>query len=128
MHRGPVSGTRFRVGPPRPGAASRRRRYSLWLAVACVPLLVGIVFTALAPTLRAEARVSSFTQAHGARRSAVIVSVHNIAHVTKHGNSTGPSGGRPVTYTAEVTLSLAQPVSGQDRTTLFVPGYDRDAP
>jgi hypothetical protein len=104
--------------------------YPAWLGAACIPLVVGVVFLAVSPFLRAQAAHSGFVQAHGVRRAAVVLSVNNIADTSTNTTGTG-SRKRTTTstsYTAEVAVRLASPVNGQALSTVHVPRYDSDAP
>jgi len=67
--------------------------------------------------LRSSAARSSFVQAHGVRREAVILNVDNIAHMstTTTGSGSGKHTVTSTTYTAEVLVRLADPVDGQAR-------------
>jgi hypothetical protein len=106
------------------------RGSTIGLVVMLVPLVIGVVFIIVSFALRPQAALSSFVQAHGVRRAAVILSVDNIAHTTT--TMTSPGGNQPAvattttTYTADVLVSLADPVGGQARTTVHVPGYEKD--
>ena len=100
------------------------------LVVVGVPLLVGIIFLIVSFAIRSQAALSGFVQAHGVRRSAVIVSVQNEEHHST--TTTGSGSGRHTTtstsWTALVQVSLADPVGGQARTTVHVPGYESAGP
>ena len=100
------------------------------LVAVLILLFIGVVFIILSIALRSSAALSSLVQAHGVRREAVILRVDNIAH--KSTTTTG-SGSRnhtvtSTTYTAEVLVSLADPVGGQARTTINVPRYETNGP
>jgi hypothetical protein len=95
-----------------------------------VPLLIGIVFIIVSFATRSEAALSSFVQAHGVRREAVILNVQNEEHHST--TTTGSGSSRHTTtstsWTALVQVSLADPVGGQTRTTVHVPGYESASP
>ena len=112
---------------------SRGRRLSgraAGLIAVLIVLFIGAVFITLSLALRLPAARSSFVQAHGIRREAVILNVDNIAHTST--STTGSGSSRhtvtSITYTAEVLASLADPVGGQARTTVHVPRYETDGP
>ncbi len=104
--------------------------YPAWLGAACIPLVIGVVFLAVSPLLRAQAGHSSFVQAHGVRRAAVILSVDNIADTstTTTGSGSHKHTTTSTSYTAQVAVRLASPVNGQARSTVHVPHYDSDGP
>ncbi len=113
--------------------AFRGRRLSgraAGLVAMLVVLIMGVVFLILSFALRSSAALSSFVQAHGVRREAVVLSVDNIAN--KSTSTTGSGSGKhtvtSTTYTAEVLVRLADPVGGQARTTVHVPRYETDGP
>ncbi len=108
----------------------RVRGYALGLGAMLIPLFIGVVFIILSFALRSSAVRSSFVQAHGVRREAVILSVDNIAHKSTTTTGSGSSNHtvRSTTYTAEVLVSLADPVGGQARTTVNVPHYETNGP
>jgi hypothetical protein len=114
------------------GMPRRDQGYAIGLLVMLVPLIIGVVFIIVSFAIRPQAALSSFVQSHGVRRAAVILNVDNIAHTTM--TMTSPGGNQPAvastqtTYTADVLVSLADPVDGQARTTVHVPGYDKDGP
>jgi Kef-type K+ transport system membrane component KefB len=106
----------FRMGPLRGRAAVQ--------VAMIVVMLIGVVFVIISFASRSQAARSSFVQAHGVRREAVILNVDNIAHT-----STNPNGsGHSTTYTAEVLVRLAVPVGGQAQTTVHVPNYEPGGP
>ena len=109
---------------------TRLRGYAAGLVAMLVVLLVGAVFIIVSYALRSQAALSSFVQAHGVRREAVILRVDNIAHTST--TTTGSGSSRhtmtSTTYTAEVLASLAEPVGGQARTTVRVPRYETGSP
>ena len=88
---------------------TRLRGYAAGLVAMLVVLLIGAVFIIMSYALRSQAALSSFVQAHGVRREAVILSVDNIAHTST--TTTGSGSSRhtmtSTTYTAEVLASLA---------------------
>lgn len=100
------------------------------LVAMLIVLFIGAVFIILSFALRSSAALSSFVQAHGVRREAVILSVDNIAHTST--TTTGSGSSRhtvtSTTYTAEVLVRLADPVGGHARTTVHVPRYETDGP
>ena len=108
----------------------RLRGYAAGLVAMLIVLFIGAVFITLSLALRLPAARSSFVQAHGIRREAVILNVDNIAHTST--TTTGSGSSRhtvtSITYTAEVLASLADPVGGQARTTVRVPRYETDGP
>jgi hypothetical protein len=103
----------------------RGRRVS-WSTAGLLAMLflvfIGVVSLILSFVVRSSSERSGFVQAHGVRRAAVIVSVDNIAHT---GDS--PSD-HATTYVALVLVTLADPVGGQARTTVHVPGYESGPP
>jgi hypothetical protein len=109
------------------GGIFRGRRFSGYaagLVAVLVVLFIGVTFLILSFALRSSAALSSFVQAHGVRRAAVILNVDNIART-----STNPNGsGHSTTYTAEVLVRLAVPVGGQAQTTVHVPNYEPGGP
>ena len=102
----------FRMGPLRGRAAVQ--------VAMIVVLLIGVVFVIISFASRSQAARSSFVQAHGVRREAVILSVDNIAQ--KNGS------GSVKTYVAEVLVRLADPVDGQTQTTVHVPNRETEGP
>lgn len=100
------------------------------LVAVLILLFIGVVFIILSIALRSSAALSSFVQAHGVRREAVILSVDNIAHKSTTTTGSGSSNHTvtSTTYTAEVLVSLADPVGGQARTTVNVPRYETNGP
>jgi uncharacterized membrane protein YhaH (DUF805 family) len=91
----------------------RRRRNS---PVTCA--IVGVALLALtagsfiaASSARTQADQSSYVQAHGLQRTALVLSVQNIQHQSR--SSTW--------YTAQVTATLSPPVNGDLSTTVYVP-------
>lgn len=66
--------------------------------------------------VRAEGARSSYTQAHGASRQASILTVRNIQH-----QSHSQHGGTHTWYTAQMSVSLNEPVGGLSQTTVQVP-------
>ena len=100
------------------------------LIAVLIVLFIGAIFIIVSVALRSPAARSSFVQAHGIRREAVILNVDNIAHTST--STTGSGSSRhtvtSITYTAEVLASLADPVGGQARTTVRVPRYETDGP
>ena len=109
----------------RPGFAKR----VVTLVTVGVPLLAGIIFLIVSFATRSGAALSGFVQAHGVRREAVILSVQNEEHHST--TTTGSGSSRHTTtstsWTALVAVSLADPVGGQTRTTVHVPGYESAA-
>src|ERR1700691_5189880 len=109
------------------GGIFRGRRFSGYaagLVAMLVVLFIGVIFLILSFALRSSAALSSFVQAHGVRREAVILNVDNIAHTSTNSNGSGHS----TTYTAEVLVRLAVPVGGQAQTTVHVPNRETDGP
>ena len=100
------------------------------LVAVLVVLFIGVVFLIFSFALRSQAARSSFVQAHGVRRQAVILSVDNIAHQSTTTNGYGSSRHTvtSTTYTAEVLVRLADPVGGQPRTTVHVSRYETGGP
>ena len=98
------------------------------LVAMLIVLVIGVVFVIVSVALRSPAARSSFVQAHGVRREAVILHVDNIARTST--TTTGSSGHTvtSTTYTAEVLARLADPVAGQTRTTVHVPRYETGDP
>jgi hypothetical protein len=100
------------------------------LVAMLIVLVIGVVFVIVSLALRSSAARSSFVQAHGVRREAVILNVDNIAHTST--TTTGSGSSRhtrtSTTYTAEVLVRLADPVGGQARTTVHVPRYETGGP
>jgi hypothetical protein len=100
------------------------------LAAMLIMLFIGAAFIILSFALRSSAARSSFVQAHGVRREALILSVDNIARTST--TTTGSGSSRhtvtSTTYTAEVLVKLADPVGGQARTTVHVPRYETGGP
>jgi hypothetical protein len=99
------------------------------LVAMLIVLVIGVVFIILSFALRAPAALSSIVQAHGVRREGVILNVDNIAHqsTTTSGSGSSKRTVTSTTYTAEVLVSLADPVGGQARTTVHVPRYETDS-
>jgi len=95
-----------------------------------IVLFIGAVFIIVSVALRSSAARSSFVQAHGVRREAVILNVDNIVHTST--STTGSGSAKhtvtSTTYTADVLVRLADPVDGQARTTVHVPRYETDGP
>lgn len=122
----------FRAGGSIAGhvRGGRLRGYAAGLVAMLIVLFIGVVFIILSFALRSPAALSSFVQAHGVRREAVILSVDNIAHksTTTTGSGSSKHTVTSTTYTAEVLASLADPVGGQARTTVHVPRYETDGP
>ena len=116
----------------RPGVirGGRVRGHAAGLGAMLILLFIGVVFVILSFALRSPAALSSFVQAHGVRREAVILSVDNIAHksTTTTGSGSSKHTVTSTTYTAEVLASLADPVGGQARTTVRVPRHETDGP
>lgn len=108
----------------------RLRGHTAGLAAMLILLFIGSVFIILSFALRSSAARSSFVQAHGLPREAAIMRVDNIAHTSTTTTGTGSSRHTVTrtTYTAEVLASLADPVDGQARTTVHVPGYETKGP
>jgi hypothetical protein len=100
------------------------------LIAVLIVLFIGAVFIIVSLALRSSAARSSFVQAHGVRREAVILNVDNIAHTstTTTGSGSGKHTVTSTTYTAEVLVRLADPVDGQARATVHVPRYETDGP
>jgi hypothetical protein len=100
------------------------------LVAVLILLFIGAVFIILSIALRSSAALSSFVQTHGVRREAAILSVDNIAHksTTTTGSGSSTHTVTSTTYTAEVLASLADPVGGQERTTVHVPRYETGGP
>lgn len=98
------------------------------LAAILIPLIIGVVFIITSFTTRSQAALSSFVQAHGDRRAAVILSVDNIKNTstTTTGSGSFKHTETTTSYTALVLVSLADPVGGQARTTVHVPGYETE--
>jgi hypothetical protein len=113
----------FQAGVPGIIRGRRISWYAAGLLAMLVVLFLAVVFLILSFALRSSAARSGFVQAHGVRREAVIVSVDNIAQ-----KSTGGSGFKSTTYSAQVLVRLADPVNGQAQTTVHVPRYDTDRP
>jgi hypothetical protein len=112
---------------------SRGRRLSgraAGLIAMLIVLFIGVVFIIVSLALRSPAARSSFVQAHGVRREAVILNVDNIAHTstTTTGSGSGQHTVTSTTYTAEVLVRLADPVGGQARTLVHVPRYETEGP
>jgi len=126
---GHVMPGQFHAGGSIAGAVRGRRLSgrAAGLVAVLVVLFIGVVFLIFSFALRSQAARSSFVQAHGVRREAVIVTVHNIARTS---TTTGSSGHTvtSTTYTAEVLARLADPVGGQARTTVHVPRYETGGP
>ena len=105
------------------GGIFRGRRISghaAGLVAVLVVLFIAVIFLILSFALRSSAALSSFVQAHGVRREAVILNVDNIAQ--KNGS------GSVKTYVAEVLVRLADPVDGQTQTTVHVPNRETEGP
>jgi hypothetical protein len=109
---------------------ARTRGYVVALLVMVIPLIIGVIFIIVSFATRSDAARSSFVQGHGVRRTAVILSVNNIASTSTHSVGTGSSRHQvtSTSYTAEVLVRLAAPVGGQARTTVHVPGRETDGP
>jgi hypothetical protein len=113
------------------GVQGRRfaKRVITFVAVG-VPLLIGVIFLIVSFAIRSGAALSGFVQAHGVRRTAVILNVQNQEHHST--TTTGSGSSRHTTtstsWTALVQVSLAAPVGGQARTTVRVPGYESASP
>jgi hypothetical protein len=106
----------------------RLRGYAAGLVAMLIVLFIGAVFITLSFALRSPAALSSFVQAHGVRREAVILNVDNIAHTSTTTTGSSRHTVTSTTYTAEVLASLADPVGGQARTTVHVPRYETGGP
>jgi hypothetical protein len=105
---------------------SSRRAGKLAVGIA---LVIGIAFIVTSFAVRGASSKSAYVQAHGVRREAVVVSVDNQAHRTTHKSGTSQKHSTTTTsYTADVLVTLAQPVAGQTQTTVHVPHKDSDAP
>jgi hypothetical protein len=114
-------------GPADAGPARFNRWwYPAWLGAAGIPLLIGVIFLVIAPFLRAQADHSSFVQAHGIRRTAVLLSVNNIESTTSSGS--GNQQHTSTSWTADVTVRLTGPGGSQGQTVVHVPHFDSDAP
>jgi hypothetical protein len=98
------------------------------LVAMLILLVVGVAFVIVSFALRSPAARSSFVQAHGMRREAVILNVDNIAHTSTTTNGSSGHTVTSTTYTAEVLARLADPVGGQTRTTVHVPHYETADP
>jgi hypothetical protein len=102
------------------------------LVAMLIVLVIGVVFIIVSLALRSPAARSSFVQAHGVRREAVILDVDNIAHTSSTTTGSGSGSGMhtvtSTTYTAEVLVRLADPVGGQARATVHVPRYETEGP
>jgi hypothetical protein len=112
------------------GQSQRFAKRVIRFVVVGVPLLVGIIFLIVSFAIRSEAALSGFVQAHGVRRSAVIVSVQNQEHqsTTTTGSGSSKHTTTSTSWTALVQVRLADPVGGQARTTVHVPGYESAGP
>lgn len=75
-----------------------------------------VIFLFVSFHVRAEGERSAYTQAHGAIRQASILTVQNIQH-----QSHSQHGGTSTWYTAQMSVSLTQPVRGLSQTTVEVP-------
>lgn len=74
-------------------------------------LLFTVVLAVLSVQVHGRAGLSGYVQAHGLRRTATVISAQNFAdYVPKSG----------WTHTAQIKVSLAQPVEGQSVTTVHV--------
>jgi hypothetical protein len=101
-----------RSGPPSWQTARRRRNgpvaraifLGLWTTATVI-----LVVTAL--HLHSQAGRSSYVQAHGAQRTAVVTGVDNIEHQGKYSTW----------YTAQIDATFIPPVSGQAKTDIYVP-------
>jgi hypothetical protein len=99
--------------PCRPAPAGRRGPVS---SSVCGLLFAGLTIFAIVDAVNVYrgADLSSYVQAHGARRTATVVSVHETLHISR--SSTW--------YTAELSVTLDRPVAGQTRTTVYYPSSD----
>lgn len=103
----------------RAGRRGRRRRTAGPASLSLFGLVLtamAVVFLIISFHVRSEGARSSYTQAHGASRQAGILTVQNIQH-----QSHSQHGGTSTWYTAELTVSLNQPVRGLSQTTVQVP-------
>jgi Protein of unknown function (DUF3592) len=100
------------------------------LVAVLIVLFIGVIFLIVSFALRSSAALSGFVQAHGVRREAVILNVDNIVHesTTTIGSGSSRHTVTSTSYTADVLVSLADPVDGQARTTVHVPNYEAGAP
>jgi len=104
-------------GPVRsPARMQVWRRLALWMALG--PALAGVIFIFVYFGLRPSAGLSSYVQAHGVQRTAVIQSVDNVPYT--HGSN-------PL-YTADILVRLTAPVGGQSQVVIHYPGYESDRP
>jgi hypothetical protein len=107
------------------GGARRRSAWSRFGAgvVAVIMLLGGVSCIGLYYLALPSAEKSSYTQAHGVRRTAVIELVDNVAqlHGGKHQKPTK-------TYTSQVQVRLTAPVGGQTESWVHEPRYESGSP
>jgi len=97
--------------------------YAAGLVAMSILLFVGVIFLIVSLALRSSAALSSFVQAHGVQRQAVILNVDNIVHTSTSTNGSGHTT-TSTTYSALVLVRLAHPVGGQTQTTVHVPRYE----
>ena len=101
--------------------------YAAGLVAVSIVLFIGVTFLILSLALRSSAALSSFVQAHGVQREAVILNVDNVVHTSTNTSGSGHTT-TSTTYSALVLVRLADPVGGQTRTTVHVPRYETDGP
>lgn len=102
----------YKNAPPSWRTARRRRNGPVSAAVfGVIFLIIAVIATVASVNKHSQANLSGYVQAHGARRTAVVLGAQNIAHRNK--SST--------TYTAQITATLNPPVDGHLTTTVYVP-------